>query len=180
MNQQTDFETMPVECLKQLDADAAAQAIGDLNQIDIAIQKGTDRSFSDSERARRHNIHARINMLTQVIRPQPVVTAEQTQLKKQARARRLEQHTQARRQLPQLKTQWTQDGTWKQLSHMMPAVTSGSMVSRTDPDHGVPAELQRYIGMSYLLTGVMPDQTQLMSIMQQALDTREIRLIEHK
>ena len=66
-----DFEKLPVDELKRLSPEEAKLAIGMLNKIDIAIQKGTDRMYNDVERAQRNNISGRIKLLNDIISPPP-------------------------------------------------------------------------------------------------------------
>jgi hypothetical protein len=173
---EVNFEKLPVDELKQLSPEEAKEAIGNLNQIDIAIQKSTDRSFSAEDNSRRSNIHSRVKLLSNIINPPPPdPTPEQREARKAEKKRYLDKFMNARRQLQGLKQQWAQDGTWEKIGKLIPDVKSGSMFGSSGLGvGGVPPELQRYIGMSYLMSEEMPDRDELMDMVKDALATREI------
>ena len=174
--EELDFEKIPTDELKQLSPDEAKHAIGDLNKIDIAIQKSTDRSFSSEENSRRSNIHGRIKLLKDIISPPPPEpTPEQREARRAEKKKYLDKFMNARRQLQGLKQQWAQDDTWVKIGKLIPDVKSGSMFGSAGLGvGGVPPELQRYIGMSYLMSGEMPERDELMDMVKDALATREI------
>lgn len=177
--EELNFEKIPHDELKQLNADEAKMALSQLGELDVAIQKSTDRAFDDDTRRRRDDIHGRMKTLRDIINPPPPPPTDQEREERaQARQADRDKHENARRNLRGLKQQWSQDGTWEQISKLIPSVSSTTMFGpmSTRGDGGIPANLQRYIAMAYLLDGSMPSKEELNTIVRNAIDRNEIKL----
>lgn len=177
--EELDFEKIPHDELNQLSSDEAKMALSQLGELDIAIQKSTDRAFDDDTRRRRSDIHRRMKTLRDIINPPPPPPTDQ-EIEQRARSRQelRDKHEAARRNLRGLRHQWMQDGTWEQISKVIPSVksTTGFGQMGSPGDGGIPTNIQRYIAMDYLLSGDMPNKEELNTIVSNAIDRREVEL----
>ena len=169
--EELDYEKMPFDELKQLSPEEAKAAIGKLNQIDIAIQKSTDRMFNDRETARRNNISGRIKTLQDIITPPPPPeTPEEKEARIAKKKSDMESAMQRRRMLQPTKKEFRQNGTFEKIAEQVPGWVKEQsryqFMGNEQGDGGLPANLQRMIVMDYLEEGELPG----MDVINQMID----------
>lgn len=157
----TDYERMPVDELKQLSPEEAKNAIGKLNQIDIAIQKGTDRMYSSRENEQRSNIAGRKNILQNIITPPPPPeTEEEAEARRTERKARIDSFKNRRSMLQPTKRQFRETGVFEEIAKELPewVLNNRRFLGIKQPGDGnIPANLQRMIVMDFLEDGELPD-----------------------
>jgi hypothetical protein len=175
-----DFEKLPVDELKRLSPEEAKLAIGMLNKIDIAIQKGTDRMYNDVERAQRNNISGRIKLLNNIISPPPPPPTEDELVDRRAKKQKeRDAFMNRRRRLQPTKQQFREDGTFEKISQDIPGwVKSQSRYQFTanQPGDGdLPANLQRMIVMDYLEDDTLPSGEDIKDMIAHLISINDLK-----